>query len=59
MAAQNSKANQSNLEVLAALSSPRYSASEANRAVATLPFSSNLGLEEKIKLTLKYLAGKE
>jgi Holliday junction DNA helicase RuvA len=59
MVTQNLEANQSNLEVLAALSSLGYSAAEANRAIATLPFSCNLGLEEKLKMTLKYLAGKE
>lgn len=59
MVTQNLESNQSNLEVLAALSSLGYSAAEANRAVATLPFSGNLGVEEKLKLTLNYLSGKE
>ena len=45
---------QENTEVLAALTSLGYSVSEANRAVATLPPSSTLSLEEKIKLALQY-----
>ena len=46
-----------NADVLAALTSLGYSISEASRAVATLP-SSELSLEEKIKLTLQYFGGK-
>ncbi len=42
-----------NAEVLAALTSLGYSVAEASRAVATLP-SSDLALEEKIKLALQY-----
>jgi Holliday junction DNA helicase RuvA len=42
-----------NADVLAALTSLGYSVSEASRAVATLP-SSDLSLEEKIKLALQY-----
>jgi len=38
---------QSNGGVLAALTSLGYSVAEANRAMATLPISSNLSLEEK------------
>jgi Holliday junction DNA helicase RuvA len=49
---------QENAEVLAALTSLGYSVSEANRAVATLPPSSDLSLEEKIKLALQYFGGK-
>jgi len=49
---------QENTEVLAALTSLGYSVSEANRAVATLPPSSDLSLEEKIKLALQYFGGK-
>lgn len=49
---------QDNAEVLAALTSLGYSVSEANRAVATLPSSSDLSLEEKIKLALQYFGGK-
>ena len=48
---------QENTEVIAALTSLGYSISEASRAVATLP-SSDLSLEEKIKLALQYFAGK-
>ncbi len=47
-----------NTDVLAALISLGYSVSEANRAVATLPSSSDLSLEEKIKLALGYFGGK-
>jgi len=49
---------QENTEVLAALTSLGYSVSEASRAVATLPPSSDLSLEEKIKLALQYFATK-
>jgi len=46
-----------NAEVLTALTSLGYSVSEASRAVATLP-SSDLSLEEKIKLALQYFGGR-
>ena len=46
-----------NADVLSALTSLGYSISEASRAVATLP-SSELSLEEKIKLALQYFGGK-
>ena len=49
---------QENTDVLAALTSLGYSVSEANRAVATLPPSSDLSLEERIKLALQYFGGK-
>ncbi len=49
---------QENIDVVAALTSLGYSVSEATRAVATLPPSSDLSLEEKIKLALQYLGGK-
>ena len=49
---------QENTEVLSALTSLGYSVAEANRAVATLPPSSDLTLEEKIKLALQYFGGK-
>ena len=49
---------QENTEVLAALTSLGYSVAEASRAVATLPPSSELTLEEKIKLALQYFGGK-
>ena len=48
---------QENTEVVAALTSLGYSVAEATRAVATLP-SSDLSLEEKIKLALQYFGGK-
>jgi len=49
---------QENTDVLAALTTLGYSAAEASRAVATLPTSPELSLEEKIKLALQYLGGK-
>ena len=49
---------QDNTDVLAALVSLGYSVSEASRAVATLPPSPDLSLEEKIKLALQYFGGK-
>ena len=47
-----------NTDVLTALVSLGYSASEASRAVASLPVSSGWSLEEKIKQALGYFAGK-
>jgi Holliday junction DNA helicase RuvA len=47
-----------NTEVLAALTSLGYSVTEATRAVASLPPSSDLSLEERIKLALQYFGGK-
>jgi len=47
-----------NAEVLAALTSLGYSASEATRAVASLPHDQDLSLEERIKLALGYFGGK-
>jgi Holliday junction DNA helicase RuvA len=47
-----------NADVLAALTSLGYSAAEAAKAVATLPASSDLSLEEKIRLALAYFGGK-
>ncbi|MFC1932140.1 Holliday junction branch migration protein RuvA [Chloroflexota bacterium] len=49
---------QENADVLAALTSLGYSVSEATRAVATLPQSSDLSLEEKIKLAFQYFGSK-
>ncbi len=49
---------QENAEVLAALTSLGYSVTEANRAVATLPPSPDLPLEEKIKLALQSFGSK-
>ena len=46
-----------NTDVLAALTSLGYSVTEASRAVATLP-SSDLSLEERIKLALQYFGRK-
>ena len=48
---------QENAEVVSALTSLGYSAAEATRAVATLPPSSDLSLEEKIKLALGHFGG--
>ena len=47
-----------NTDVLAALTSLGYSVSEASRAIASLPPSSDLSLEEKIKQALQYFASK-
>jgi Holliday junction DNA helicase RuvA len=47
-----------NTDVLTALISLGYSASEASRAIASLPVSSESSLEEKIKQALGYFAGK-
>jgi holliday junction DNA helicase RuvA len=49
---------QENTDVLGALISLGYSAAEAARAIASLPRTNNLSLEEKIKLTLQYFGGK-
>jgi Holliday junction DNA helicase RuvA len=49
---------QENADVLAALTSLGYSVAEASRAVANLPASSDLTLEEKIRLALGYFTGK-
>ncbi len=46
-----------NTEVIAALTSLGYSVAEVSRAVATLP-SSDLSLEEKVRLALQYFGGK-
>jgi Holliday junction resolvasome RuvABC DNA-binding subunit len=47
---------QDSAEVVAALSSLGYSTSEVTQAVAALPSSPGLTIEEKIKLALKHLA---
>ena len=49
---------QENADVLAALTSLGYSASEATRALASLPRDQELSLEEKVKLALGYFGGK-
>ncbi|MFH1003375.1 MAG: Holliday junction branch migration protein RuvA [Chloroflexota bacterium] len=49
---------QENTDVLAALTSLGYSAAEATRAVSTLPASTDLSLEEKVRLALQYFGGK-
>ena len=49
---------QENTDVLAALTSLGYSVAEATRAVATLPPSTDLSLEERIKLALQFFGGK-
>ncbi len=58
IAAPAAQLAQENTDVLAALTSLGYSVSEATRAVATLPPSSELSLEEKVKLALQYFGGK-
>jgi len=47
-----------NTDVLATLTTLGYSVAEASRAVASLPPSSDLSLEEKIKLALQYFTTK-
>jgi len=49
---------QENADVLSALTSLGYSASEATRALASLPRDQELSLEEKVKLALAYFGGK-
>jgi Holliday junction DNA helicase RuvA len=49
---------QENTDVLAALTSLGYSASEAVKAVAALPEDAKLKLEDKVKLALQYLGSK-
>lgn len=49
---------QQNTEVLTALTSLGYSAAEATKAVATLPATTDLSLEEKIKMVLQYFGTK-
>jgi len=58
MLTQDLESVRGNSEVVAALTSLGYSVSEATRAVATLPSSSHLSLEEKIKLALKHFGEK-
>jgi holliday junction DNA helicase RuvA len=55
---QEFESSQGNGDVISALTSLGYSVIEATRAVSTLPSSSKLELEEKIKLALKYLGSK-
>jgi Holliday junction DNA helicase RuvA len=49
---------QENADVLAALTSLGYSVAEASRAIASLPSTPDLTLEEKIRLALGYFTGK-
>jgi len=49
---------QENTDVLTALTTLGYSAAEAARAAATLPPSTDLSLEEKIRLALQYFGSK-
>jgi Holliday junction DNA helicase RuvA len=49
---------QENADVLATLTSLGYSVAEASRAVATLPSTPDLTLEEKIRLALGYFTTK-
>jgi Holliday junction DNA helicase RuvA len=48
---------EANTDVLAALTALGYSASEASRAVASLPADAELPLEERVKLALQYFGG--
>jgi len=58
LAAPAAELAEENADVVAALTSLGYSLREATRAVATLPPSSDLSLEEKIKLALQYFTAK-
>ena len=58
IAAPAAELAEKNTDVLAALISLGYSVAEATRAVATLPTSSDLSLEENIKQALGYFGGK-
>jgi len=58
IAAPAAQIAQENADVLAALTALGYSVAEASRAVATLPPSPDLPLEEKVKLALQYFGGK-
>lgn len=49
---------QENTDVVAALTSLGYTVNEATRAVAALPSTSELDLEERVKLALQYFGGK-
>jgi Holliday junction DNA helicase RuvA len=58
MLAQDLDMVRGNGEVVAALTSLGYSVSEATRAVASLPSSADLSLEDKIKLALRHFGEK-
>lgn len=47
-----------NSDILGALASLGYSTAEASRAVAALPPSPDMNLEEKLRLSLRYFEGK-
>ena len=47
-----------NVDVVAALTSLGYSVAEANRAIAILPASSDLSVEERIRLALQHFGSK-
>jgi len=49
---------QEDADLMAALASLGYSLAEASRAIAALPRSANLSLEEKVKQALQYFAAK-
>jgi holliday junction DNA helicase RuvA len=58
MLTQDLDAVRGNSEVVAALTSLGYSVAEATRAVGSLPSSTPISLEEKIKLALHYFGEK-
>jgi Holliday junction DNA helicase RuvA len=58
MATPVAEVAQENADVLAALASLGYSASEVTRALSSLPRDSSLSLEDKIKLALGYFEQK-
>ena len=57
VSAPTTRLAQENADVIAALTSLGYSLSEASQAITNLP-SSDLSLEEKIKLALQYFSSK-
>jgi Holliday junction DNA helicase RuvA len=58
MMKQDMESIQNNSDVVSALTSLGYSVAEASRAIASLPSSPHLDIEEKVKLALKYLGAK-
>ena len=57
VATTGAQAARENTDVLAALTSLGYSAAEAVKAAAALPADTDLDLEEKIRLALRYFGG--
>ena len=58
IATVETQAARENTDVLAALTSLGYSAAEAVKAAATVPADTDLALEDKVKLALRYFGGR-